>query len=369
MHDGARARGTALLVNDTRAWYHFGCSCTSLALHAELRKRWTQVRSLPIHVLNAIVEVPRTFDDFDDAEFFARFAAAYPSVVAEIEQADIVVVNGEGTLHNVGPQALALLYVIYAAKTRLGKRVHLVNHSCFPDDTDRAGEGPAFDLYAKVYRTLDFVAVRETSSASLLGALGIAVTQSFDCLPLFVAANFARRSHAENRTVVIAGSVAWGGADVLPALGALVRGVARDGYAPRVLVGAAAHLAHDDVLFVEGLRREAGDAFGVRYATSELEWLDALSDARLVVSGRFHHSIAAAFVGTPFLVMESNTPKITAVVRMLENDAFVSVAEPDLAAALEGRSRRLLAEPGSGLVAGAVQDRLRELSLANFAGL
>jgi polysaccharide pyruvyl transferase WcaK-like protein len=358
----------ALLVNDTSSWYHFGCSCTSLAIHAELRARWPAVRALPIHRVVELTELPRTVPELDDDAVFERFGRAYPDVVDALTRAHTVYVNGEGTLHNVGQQALALLYLVYLAKTRLGRPVHLLNHSCFPDDSDRAGESPAFELYRKVYEVVDFVAVREGLSARLLADMGIRATQSFDCLPLFVERYFRPGPRAAGRTVVIAGSVAWGGANVIPALGEVIADLRAEGYTPVLLVGANAYLAHDDVLFAEALRRHVGDAVELCNATSELEWLGMLRNANLVVSGRFHHSIAAAFVDTPFIVMESNTPKIAGLVQLLESDAFVSVTGDDLGPRLRERAARLLADPEAALVPDDVKDRLRALARANFDG-
>jgi hypothetical protein len=48
--------------------------------------------------------------------------------------ADLLVVNGEGTLHGVSDNVRGLLYFVYAAAQRLGKRVQIINHSCYPED-------------------------------------------------------------------------------------------------------------------------------------------------------------------------------------------------------------------------------------------
>lgn len=360
--------GGALLVNDTSAWYHYGCSCTSLGIHSELRKRWPAVRSLPIHRVAMLGELPATVEEFDDDARFARFSSAHPDVIECIENCEAVYINGEGTMHGLGAQAVALLYIAYIAKRRCDRPVHMINHSCFPDGTAQFSAGPAQALYKKVYEILDFVAVREGLSARLLGEMGIAARQSFDCLPLFLDARYDHGRKAPGDTVVIAGSVAWAGSEVVGRLGRFVEAMQKADYSVKVLVGADSLIAGDDVQFTEGLKRVLGSRFELLAARSELEWLGAIADAALLVSGRFHHSIAAAFVDTPFVVMESNTPKIAGLLQMLESESFLSIAEADLAGALEDRARARLARPGQFLVPDEIKARLLGLSRNNFAG-
>ncbi len=39
------------------------------------------------------------------------------------------------------------------------------------------------------------------------------------------------------------------------------------------------------------------------------QWFDYIKHAKLIVSGRFHHSIASICFNTPQVIFESNTPK------------------------------------------------------------
>ena len=43
------------------------------------------------------------------------------------------------------------------------------------------------------------------------------------------------------------------------------------------------------------------------------EWLDTIRSATLLVSGRFHYTIASCMLDTPCIVLDSNTPKNRAV--------------------------------------------------------
>src|SRR5690606_2980883 len=132
-------------------------------------------------------------------------------------------VNGEGSLHGLGPQAVGLLYLAHVAKTRYGRPVRLINHSCFPNDSGDSSDTVALRLYTKVYRELDRVAVREGRSHELVRAMGVDAVLAFDCLPLFVrrhgAALRPSGRAADPKRIVIAGSVAWGATDRVAAVG------------------------------------------------------------------------------------------------------------------------------------------------------
>ncbi len=363
--------GTALLMGDTSAWYHWGCSCTSLAIHAELRERWRRVRSLPMHRMADLQGLPGSVDDFDSDRVFESFVAANGEIVQTLEHCDRVYVNGEGTLHGTGPAAITFLYLMHLARTRLDREVHLINHSSYPDDRAEPDDTPAAALYRQVLGGLDLVAVREPVSHRLLTGSGVEAVQSFDCLPLFLERHHRRAdsrdySQAEAaRRVIIAGSAAWGSTDAVDALATFLGALKGRGYQPTVLLGAARYLAADDVLFAERLAQAAPDAFEVSLAPGEVAWLRAIDDAALLVSGRFHHTIAAAFLDTPFIVMESNTPKISGLLDALGSEAFLSIT-----AAAEGlldASMPRLESPAEFCVDAGRQAQLRDLARQNFA--
>ena len=67
-------------------------------------------------------------------------------------------------------------------------------------------------------------------------------------------------------------------------------------------------------------------------------WLDCIGRARQLVSGRFHHSIAAAFLGTPFVLMESNTPKNQALAKIFKMAPPLSYNDAEFRSRLEERT-------------------------------
>ncbi len=359
----------ALLLNDTSAWYHWGCSCTSLAMHAQLRARYPAVVSVPILDTRALLPCPTEAGHFDDDAFYAAFVEQNAALVARIRAAAVVVINGEGTLHELSQASLALLYVAYVAKTRLGKRVCVINHSCYPDGSRRDPAAPAYSLYRKVYAQLDFIAVREAASMQELAKMHINAVQSFDSLPLFVDEYFQQHGKLERQDyVVLAGSYSWSQNHCVEIIKFLTL-LALQNIPVKILIGANAHMAADDIEFVQSLASQLGDTCELHLATSESEWLQVLAQARVLVSGRFHHTIAAAFLGTPFLVMGSNTPKIEGLLEMLEIDAFVDEKTPQLAQRLYEQVLRLMQQGSANTLSAERREKLLALATANYTSL
>jgi Flp pilus assembly protein TadD len=357
----AHASPDVLLLNDTSYWYHWGCTCTSLALHEQLRARNLAVDPVPITLLNALAPLPMDAAQFDDDALFEAFRANNPELLARLAAAPRIVVNGEGSLHDFGPTARALLYVIYIATTRLGRSVHIVNHSCYPTTGDVPG---LEDLYSKVYRTAAFVAVREEKSLARLAAMGIDAASSFDCLPLFVARHPVDVARDSGR-VVMAGCAHLDG-PMLELLARLAEQVLAAGRELVFLAGANAWLAQDDGLLLAALQPRLRDRYRLVAATSEAEWLATLAGAGLLVSGRFHHSIAAACLGTPLVIAGSNTSKNEGLIDRLglaRDAVWMDAAQPDASTA---RLASLLRDPAPGLVGAERLARLRDLAGRNF---
>jgi polysaccharide pyruvyl transferase WcaK-like protein/tetratricopeptide (TPR) repeat protein len=358
---------SVLLLNDTAYWYHWGCTGTSLALHEHLRAAGHAVDSLPIMVVNSLAPLPATAAELDDEDLYLAFCRGNPALIARIQAVSQVIVNGEGSIHGLGQTARALLYLAWLAKRRFGKPTSIVNHSCYPH-SNGANPDVADEFYRRVYQVLDSVAVREEHSAAALARLGIETTESFDCLPLFIADHRPAATARSQRRVVVAGSVQLT-PPLVTLLATLMTQVHDRGYRVEVLVGANACLAPDDVRLMTVLHPRVRGRYTLVAATSEREWLATLSGADLLISGRFHHSIAAACLGTPFVVAASNTQKIDGLIRRLglSRDA-VWISPADVAQA-SARVDSLLQDPQPGLVSGQTLAKLQALAGQNFAGL
>jgi len=138
----------------------------------------------------------------------------------------------------------------------------------------------------------------------------------------------------------------------------------------RLLVGADMLPAAEDQAFARRMAERAPRALEVVEATSARQWLETLARAAVVVSGRFHHTIAAATLGTPFVLLESNTPKNAGLAAALESAAPLPLDTPELTERLVDRASE--AFEGRGNDRGArtgLPARLRAEAMNNFLRL
>lgn len=364
----AAVQGRVVLLNDTSDWYHWGCTGTSTALRQVMTALGHPVTSIPIRDTYNLCEGPKTLADFDRAESFERFRRANPLVIARVEDADIVVVNGEGTLHGTSEPVRNLLYLAYAAKRHMGRNVHIVNHSCYPEDDSSISDVMAQALYKKVYSAMDYVAIREHLSLGLVSRLGIPAALAFDCLPIYIAENYTPPGGTGRRSLVVSGSATIDRLN-LQGLVAYLRSMLRRGFEITVLTGARAFPAADDHRFLAALEAAMPEGWTHNDAASMDEWLDCISDASLLVSGRFHHSVAAAALDTPFVTMSSNTPKIQGMLEMIDHAPAIPLDSEDL---LDRLCRAGDAELARGRNPEAHAERLQalvQMGLRNFDGL
>ena len=332
---------TCILLNDTSAWYHWGCTATSEALQSGIvAKGYKFIRGRHQAIAQTRIRPP-ALEDFDSLDYFMHWRHQNPSLIWEIEQADIVMINGEGTIHRAADNALKLLYLAYTAKMHMRKRVHIVNHACFPEGGAELRDPAIQALYKKAYSAVDYVAVRDPASRDLLKQMGVAAELAFDSLPLTVRDSYGTPPAQREKRVIIAGSSAFStqGAEALQQLLLWLKNQKMDA---EVLLGARREPAADDRVFTETLNSIATGQYKIFEAKSMKEWLDRIATASLLVSGRFHYTIAAACLGTPFVALEGNTPKMTALSEALGQEQPLSYADPKLHIHLISRSTKAL---------------------------
>ncbi len=371
-----------VLFNDTAAWYHWGCTGTSTALKEEIQKLKFEIQTFPINVTYSLKEVPQ-FEEFNNPEKFDRFCKENSDVANAIQASVAVVITGEGTIHDLRPGPRALLYLAHAAKTFFGKHVEIINHSAYPMDSPELSASfignfgvekeeadselaQAQAIYSKVYSKLDFIAIRELFSYNEMKKINISSTLSFDCLPLYIRNHYHTKKQVRNKTVVVAGSVAYSEPGVKQ-LCRYLETLDTAGFEIKVLVGAAAFPSNDDQTFVNVLKMHCKAPWTLMTASSMEEWLNTINHATFLVSGRFHHSIAAFCLNTPFIALNSNTHKVHAICAMLEQAEPLLYSDPQLFDHLVLRTNVILASPN---IDNEIKiDEICELAQRNFDGL
>jgi tetratricopeptide (TPR) repeat protein/polysaccharide pyruvyl transferase WcaK-like protein len=358
-------RISALLLNDTTDWYHWGCTATSTALRAQLEQLGLALDRIAINELDDMLTCPDSIEAFDSEPLFTEFCQRHNRLAEKIAAADMVIINGEGTLHGAAAPAIRLLYLAYIARLGFGKLVHIINHSCYPEDRNAITDTTLNALYKKVYQQVTSVAVREPVSAGLMQQLGIPVTQCFDCLPLYVESHAVHAHNRNPRHIVLAGSVSWD-ERYLGLFKPFIRKLIHDGYSLTLLVGARAHAAEDDRRLTEAMQDVIAEGLEVYEANSTREWLQHIADSAMLISGRFHHSIAAAFVGTPMIALGSNTPKIEGLMQMLDMPPPLSYEDPELENRLLERFVAITERPDDWLLDAKRRQALLDSARSNF---
>ncbi|MGV6852872.1 MAG: tetratricopeptide repeat protein [bacterium] len=359
-----QASKEALLINDTSHWYHWGCSCTSLTIHRKLRSSGFGVSSIPVYELYDLQGLPSSIAELDDVDKYHDFKQQNREIISAINRSHVIIINGEGTLHGLTPAALGILYIAYISAHFLNKPVHIINHSCYPDDSLEIKNNMYYSLYQKVYLALSSIAIRELYSAKLIAQLGLNVTIGFDCMPLFIQQHNPHcKKDAEQ--IVIAGSVSWN-RDMINNIAELILWFSSQGYQVKILIGAAAFLSNDDQEFVKLISQQCKGHYQLLNATSENEWLREIGTASLLISGRFHHSIAAACLRTPLIMMESNTPKNNAIADMLNIKTMLPFKHDAMFDSIKKMVADTMNKSSLGLVEGDTIAYLRELSQQNF---
>ncbi len=298
------------LLNDTSEWYHWGCYGSSLGLQGLIDRTLapTGTAIVPITLTYANSYLPDTADAARDAKRAVEFLKTWPAAPA-LQEADDIVINGEGTIHGTSDAARRLLYIAFICGHFLGKRVHIVNHSLFPPLDDPA----MLELYRLAYRSAHHLAVRESDSARIAReALGCEARLAFDCLPLTLARTTLAPPRDEPAYAVVTGTSGIGAADVaILKEGAAI--LSRQGLRLIWLMGAPRNPAVDELAQAMTYASEIGA--DMVSAASFGEWARLIRDARFVLSGRFHYVIARLCLGGPFASFGGNTPKITASLR------------------------------------------------------
>ena len=304
-----------IILNDTYNWYHWGCNATSKVISNELKKRGCDLTYIPINVTYSFLSPPQSINHFDDEVFFKNAVKDNTNLFEKIFNNELIIVNGEGTLHRLSRQVISLLYIAYVSKKFLRKNVQIINHSSYPI-ASKENSKLVETIYKGVYNTMDFIAIREHISQQLLSNIGIKSTLSFDCLPYAAfqfEKNFEDSILSKRKYILLSGGVNLP-RDKIKELDKTLLELNEDGYETLFLTGAPNFPANDEKKFIEEIfKSNLRSKIEIIKCQTLFEWFDFIKHAKLIVSGRFHHSIASVCFNTPQVIFESNTPKNTAL--------------------------------------------------------
>jgi len=278
---------TACILNDTRVDRHHGCDRVMGAIERLLDANGFRVTGLsPAHA------------DWRSDSGFLR----------ALDSAQLVVVNGEGTLHDDRPAARTLLQVGPYARSRNIPAV-LVNAGWERNGEELAG----------LARDFTRVCARDHASAAALRAQGVECRVVPD-LSLYGAVGSTASRGADGPIAFTDSVDRWKSIELercrrevggLPlSIAYPARGVS--GYVRYVRAGFAARDALRPAALVRMVCQR--HRFWKAASDSIADFLEALARSRMLVSGRFHACTLALLTGTPFATVPSNTGKIASLV-------------------------------------------------------
>jgi len=320
----------AVIVNFTADSYHWGCYGTSMEIYYSLTEMGFYIDPISVSLTHSIQPTPQKLSDFTDQQFFIKFINNNHWLIRSLEAADIVVVNGEGTLHRLTEASLNLLYLMYVSKIAFDKPTFLINHSCFPfGDQKVPTVNDTENIYKLIIEKLDHVVVREDLTHEIYNTLELSNTRGFDCLPKFLDRFNLTSSHDPHGYLLLSGGIALT-KDHLDAISSICKTVLKDGYPVKFLMGAKSNNAPEDHKTYQILKT-ALPAIEPIEAESMEDWVNTIRCSNYLLSGRFHHTIAALALGTPCTTFASNSPKIEGVMHTLnEHFALGELTETSL---------------------------------------
>jgi polysaccharide pyruvyl transferase WcaK-like protein len=241
-------------------------------------------------------------------DFLGRFAGA-----------DLVVLNGEGSLYRTNHSAVRELFLAWLAKERLGIPTVYVNGGLH-----LTGVMPTLPaMVRKTFRTLDAVAMREAWSLRNLGeyvpevGAHLIPDTAFTLNP-----NDALESDSvRNIREQLGGSPYFcfdPGAMPMDAHGGTKSAMHQMISALRRITPSAVFVSTAPAdRYIEQVARDT-DSLYVDTITNYREFMSLMSGAQFLVSGRYHNVILAAIMGCPTISFGSTTHKVHGACEMLD---------------------------------------------------
>lgn len=273
----------AVVFNDTRADRHHGCTTVM-----ETITRLCETNG---------IEIQR----FVPARAIWRND---PDIRGAMARADLVIVNGEGTIHHGRPAGRSLLEVASLAR-ELGCACALINTTWAANGSDLAQMAAAFDL----------ISVRETASQAELAAEGVAARVIPDMALYADTPKRARHGIGVTDSVIASTSVAL--QKRMTGLGAQPIGLLHGRRSPLEVARNLRRYQLDPDARSQGwgaILRTAMNDWRVQSDARD-GFLDTLARLELMVTGRFHAVILSLATQTPVIAVPSNTHKNAATLR------------------------------------------------------
>ena len=308
-------------MNYSRAEANWGCKATSKWLLLLIKKQIPNSRIIKKPVIfldedsheNFFKEMPRDIDGIDS---YLHSQLNSNPFFEDIEWADIVVLNGEGGMHEYEPwraEPYLRLLSVYAVKKIFSKKKLIIVNQTVDYWNPNFGE-----WIKTVYRKCDHLYVREPLSLQRLKSLGLDQAKLVPDAAFLTRSTspdkvnrFLKRRNINNGFIGLFFGQTMGYADIKKIENYFLN-LCNFG---RQVVLFAAPWPDFDVAQV--LKKKYNVPVIGLEAYPEL-LCGILKKASIISSGRFHCCILSAIAGTPFVPFSSNTYKIEGLVELLD---------------------------------------------------
>lgn len=297
----------AVILNDSNPdGVHFGCMRVMSAIRSSLTLRGVEM----------LASIPHATDWRSD-----------PKLLSQVERANLIIINGEGTFHHGSRKARWLLDAVEVAE-RSGGSTALIN-ALWQENPDEFGA-----LAAR----LDYIFCRDSRSAEALGkAIGRPVDW-FGDLSLY--ATLGAPIPIRTSTILLGDSVH---STITRQIAALARPLMDSGKTVRIVPVVSQLRQISPAL--KGLRRALRGTYiklrqrrfvrrfpETHFAGSDTEYLAELQSCALSITGRFHAACLAILTETPFIAISSNSWKVEALIKDvgLSTDRVVPIESLDM---------------------------------------
>ncbi|MBM3192606.1 MAG: polysaccharide pyruvyl transferase family protein [Chlamydiae bacterium] len=304
-----------LLVNDTSFHYHWGCFLKTSIVKENFESFGYKIDSIQTPLLYKIKTAPNIIENFNSSLVLNNFQKENPEIIEKIKEAELVVINAEGTLHGVSNQVVSTFYIAYISKVFFNKPVHIINASLFPNDFFLSSDSDEKKFYDFILDKVDSIAFRDAYSFDLFSNFQKKSVLAFDLIPLYIKNYFNPPSiKSFEKKVVLTGS-----ANLILLQERLeefyqyILYLHQKGYSITFLAGGLSKGAYDDQKMIQFFSEKPPlERFSILVANSPEEWLTALKKSSFILTGRQSVCVAAYSLNTPFICFSSNTPKIEA---------------------------------------------------------
>lgn len=333
---------TVVLLNDTRDQRNYGANALVDGLLPILSQSMPNATILPIpsHWLRSpsddlgdidgrgttvryrLATFPTVADQFEmvaDEWMTGRGGPAAADFLNLFDRADMILLNGEGSIYRTNQTAIRELFLAWFAKARLGKPTVYLNGGVHL--TDVVPILPA--MVRKTFGSLDAVAVREPCSLRNLQEHAPDVeAHLFPDAAFSITANEARASASVESVLAQVGDAPYfcfdPGAMPMDARGGKGSALFQLTTALQRIVPRAVFVASAPAdRYIEEVAQATGALFTNAIADYR-EFMALVSGAQFLVSGRYHNVILAGIMGCPSIAFASTTHKVHGACEMLD---------------------------------------------------